>query len=236
MKKIIIGNSTLYNCDYREIIDEIKADAIFTDPPYDFQAKGGGIGGKRKYLSDADKLNITVGFDFSVFNGFNHIVSFCSKAQVKDFIVYAEENGYSWRQLAWHKTNPTPLTNNNYLPDTEWIFHLWKNQPLGGSYASKKGYFVTQVEKNKFSHFTVKPLKVVQPLIENMSHIGQTIFDPFAGLMTTAIAGLLTGRKVICCEINKDIFAEGCERVANIFSQGDVFSIPDSPLKQSGIF
>lgn len=236
MKKITIGNATLYNCDYREVISEIKADSILTDPPYQFESKGGGIGAKRDYLADCGIAGITDGFELSVFDNFNHAVSFCNKAQIKDFIVYAESNGYSWRMLTWHKTNPTPLTNNNYLPDTEYIFHIWKNQPLAGGYDTKKTFFVTQVEKNKFNHPTVKPLSVITPLVLNMSKPGQTIFDPFAGTFTAALACLSNDRHFIGCEINKDYFEIGCERIAMQLSQGDIFSVRSAAQSQKSIF
>ncbi len=223
-KKKIIGNITLYNCDYREIITEIKADAIVTDPPYIIASNGSGIAAKRDYIKDIGSANIDKGFEMSVFDGFNHVVSFCSKAQIKNFIIYAEENGYSWRLLPWHKTNPTPLTNGVYLPDTEFIFHLWKNQKLGGNYETKKGYFLTQVEKNKFNHPTVKPVSIITTLILNATQSGQTIFDPFSGTGTTGVCALKSGRKAILCEVNPDYFEISCERVAMEFSQQDIFN------------
>lgn len=53
-------------------------------------------------------------------------------------------------------------------------------------------------------HLTVKPVKLVEHLINLYSLAGQTVLDPFLGSGTTAIACMNTGRSCIGIEIEKE--------------------------------
>ena len=54
-----------------------------------------------------------------------------------------------------------------------------------------------------FEHMTVKPIDLMERLIEVFSLEGQTVLDPFLGSGTTGIASLNKGRKFIGFEIEK---------------------------------
>lgn len=219
-----IGDATLYLGDCMDILTTLdRVDAVITDPPYEIGAKGCGLAGNRKYLSDMSDADIVSGFNLNVFLNFQHIVTFCSKAQIAKIIAFSETNAYSWRLLTWHKNNPTPLTNNNYLPDTEYIFHIWKGQKLGGNYESKRTWFVTDVEKNNFDHPTVKPLRIMSPLCENAANKGQTILDPFMGSGTTGVAAIQMGRKFIGIEREPKYFDIACKRIEQAVAQPRLF-------------
>jgi DNA modification methylase len=64
---------------------------------------------------------------------------------------------------------------------------------------------VEKPKKDKFNdHLTVKPIKLIEHLIRVFSCEGQTIFDPFLGSGTTAIAAKKSKRNCIGIEINPD--------------------------------
>lgn len=67
---------------------------------------------------------------------------------------------------------------------------------------------VMKVEKqsrNIFNtHLTIKPLRLIEHLIELLSSPGQTVLDPFLGSGTTAIACKNTGRQCYGIEIDPD--------------------------------
>lgn len=66
-----IGNATLYLGDCAEVLPLLpKVDALITDPPYEISASGGGIGGKRQYLTDI-RGHIDAGFDMDMLSGFD---------------------------------------------------------------------------------------------------------------------------------------------------------------------
>jgi DNA modification methylase len=186
---------------------------VCTDPPYVVRAIGGGIAAKRQYLKDINAKRLDEGFELSVLDEFlrvlktPNIIIFCSRMQLRDFLNWAHERDINWALLCWHKTNPTPLTNNNYLPDTEYILHFWKGRKLAGRYQTKRRFYVQRVEKNQFSHPSVKPLNILLNLIENATAVGDTVLDPFLGSGTTAVAAKMLGRHCIGIEKESEYHA-----------------------------
>jgi DNA modification methylase len=220
---------TIYNGDCLDVMKELEPgsiDLILTDPPYVVGAKGCGLAGNRKYLKDITSANIDKGFDIQIFslltelNKAPNLIIFSSKEQIDLYIKEAKDNSLNWQLITWNKTNPTPLTNNNYLPDTEYIFHIWKDKKLGGNYDTKRKFYVTQIYKNDFDHPTVKPLEIISNLMINGSKENELILDPFMGSGTTLVAAKKLNRRAIGIEINKKY----CDIAIERLSQQELFS------------
>jgi len=62
-------------------------------------------------------------------------------------------------------------------------------------------------------HPSEKPVPLMRELIESSSRQGETILDPFAGSGSTAVAAILTGRKVITIESSPKYAAMTVERI-----------------------
>jgi len=227
MEKVEIGNAVLYHADCMEILPTLdKVDAVVTDPPYVVSAGlHGGAFGDRDYLSDMESAGITEGFDLSVFDGSANTVSFCSKDQLIAYIEFATAAGLKWDLLAWHKTNPTPLCHERYLPDVEYIFHLRaKGVPVRGGYENKSRVIQFPTGGNKYKHPTVKPVEVISTLLVSCSDEGALILDPFMGSGTTGVACMNLGRKFIGIEREKKYFDIACERIEAAQAQGRLFA------------
>lgn len=203
----------LYNANAYELLPRLeKPNLLLTDPPYELTATGGGIGAKRKYLADiAGKID--EGFDMAILDGFENWCVFCGKQQLKQLL--AATGDRRWALVTWNKPNPTPLTNANYLPDTEYIVHAFQTGRLFGEYRDKARFIVHPVEQNDLGHPTVKPLAVVSKMVRLGSQEGETICDPFAGSGTTLVAAKLLNRRAIGIEINEKF----CEIAANRMAQ-----------------
>ena len=64
---------------------------------------------------------------------------------------------------------------------------------------------VEKPERSKYNdHLTVKPVHLIEHLIQLFSVIGQTVLDPFLGSGTTAVAASRAKRSCIGIEIRKD--------------------------------
>lgn len=72
--------------------------------------------------------------------------------------------------------------------------------------------FSKDVQKSAL-HPTQKPVALIEELMKTYTNPGDIVLDSCAGSMTTAIAALNTGRKVICIEKDKEIFNTGKNRV-----------------------
>jgi len=67
-----------------------------------------------------------------------------------------------------------------------------------------------------FEHMTVKPVPLMERLIEVFSVKGQTVLDPFLGSGTTGIAAVKKGRKFIGFEIEKKYVDMSLKRFCDI--------------------
>lgn len=192
----------IYHGDCREVLPSLPAvDLVLTDPPYRVAAKGCGLAGDRKYLQDITAESLDAGFDVHLLRAFPNWFCFCGKQQLFDFHPLTE--GKNWMLITWNKPNPTPLTNNNYLPDAEYIFHVWEKGRLFGEYHDKSRSIEWPVEQNGFEHPTVKPLSVVEKRVRLGSEQGDLILDPFMGSGTTLLAARRLGRRAIGVEVEE---------------------------------
>ena len=203
----------IYHGDCRDILPHLpKVDLVLTDPPYQISAASGGIGGRRQYLTDI-RGKIDGGFDVSILRQFENWFVFCGKEQLPQMFELVD--GKRWMLITWNKPNPTPLVNNNYLPDTEYIFHCFNSGRLFGEFRDKSRFILHPVEQNDYQHPTVKPLTVINKLVKLGSVIGDTILDPFMGSGTTLRAAKDLGRKCI----GIDITEKYCEIAARRLGQ-----------------
>lgn len=192
---------TILHGDCREIIPSLpKFDLTITDPPYKLEAKGGGIGAKRQYLSDI-KGHIDDGFDIGMLEQFENWICFCGKSQLKQLLLATGNR--VWALVTWNKPNPTPLCAGNYLPDTEYIVHAYQSGRLFGDYRDKSRFIVHNGEQSGFDHPTVKPLAVMLKMLNLGSQTGETILDPFMGSGSTLVAAKDLGRRAVGIEIEE---------------------------------
>lgn len=201
-----------------------KADVMITDPPYVISADAGANTERSQLrgLRTLDKVSsakINNGFNLNILQRIENKIIFCARDQLFDLIADAKQK--NWALLTWHKSNPTPLINNVYLPCTEYIVHSWDKGNLFGEYADKfKSKTTTNNRKNSYNHPTVKPLEVMRWLVAVGSDVGQTVIDPFCGSGSTLVACKEMGRKSIGIEIEEKY----CEIAANRCRQGILFT------------
>lgn len=66
-----------------------------------------------------------------------------------------------------------------------------------------------QAKKGRQLHVCPLQIEIVDRLIERYSNVGDTIFDPFGGLMTVPVRALHLGRHGLATELNSDYFRDG---------------------------
>jgi site-specific DNA-methyltransferase (adenine-specific) len=71
----------------------------------------------------------------------------------------------------------------------------------------------------KIDHMTIKPIDLMQRLMEVFSMTGQTVLDPFMGTGTTGIAALASKRKFIGFEIEKKYFDIAAQRLQRTWKE-----------------
>jgi hypothetical protein len=152
----------------------------------------------------------------------------CNKAQILDYVNWFLDHDCSWDLITWHKTNPTPLCSNKYLSDTEYIIYgRARGVKLYGSYETKRKWYVSPLntaDKKKWGHPTIKPLDIVQTLIENSTLPGDVVLDPFMGSGTTAVACKRAGRAYLGFEVSVDHYATCMARIGAEGAKGTLES------------
>ncbi|WP_330648282.1 site-specific DNA-methyltransferase [Enterocloster bolteae] len=72
--------------------------------------------------------------------------------------------------------------------------------------------FAKDIQKSSL-HPTQKPVALIEKIIKTYTNPGDTVLDSCAGVMTTAVAAINTGRECICIEKDRNIYGTGVKRV-----------------------
>lgn len=221
----------VYNMDCMEaikLLDDKSIDLVVMDPPYLLNlTKVKKTSSFNNYANEL--IGLKDGFDLKVLDLLIpkmkkiNMYIYCSKRQVKDLIEYFTSKDCNYEILTWHKQNPSPLINNNYLPDTEYvIFAREKGVRLYGNYHTKRKYYISgvnQVDKKKYKHPTIKPLPFIENHIINSSQEGDLILDCYCGSGTTLVGAIKNNRNFIGFEIDKNYYEIAKQRVAEALAE-----------------
>lgn len=206
-----------------KLLDDNSIDLVVIDPPYKLDLNR--IKNTNSFNSYTNELlELKDGFDLKVLDLLVqkmkkiNIYIYCSKRQIQELLDYFTNKNCNYEVLTWHKKNPSPLINNTYLKDTEYIiFAREKGVKLYGNYHTKHKYYlsgVNQSDKRKYGHPTIKPLQLIEYHIENSSKPNDVILDCFAGSGTTFVAAINKGRRFIGFEINEKYYKIAQQRIA----------------------
>lgn len=221
----------VYNMDCMDaikLLDDNSIDLVVMDPPYLLNlTKVKKTSSFNNYANEL--IGLKDGFDLKVLDLLIpkmkkiNMYIYCSKRQVKDLIEYFTSKDCNYEILTWHKQNPSPLINNNYLPDTEYvIFAREKGVRLYGNYHTKRKYYISgvnQVDKKKYKHPTIKPLPFIENHIINSSKEGDLILDCYCGSGTTLVGAIKNNRNFIGFEIDKNYYEIAKQRVAEALKE-----------------
>ncbi|GAA7377876.1 site-specific DNA-methyltransferase [Helicobacter pylori] len=213
---------------------DLKVDAIITDPPYNISVKN-----NFSTLKSAKRQGIDFGeWDKNfrllewikryapLVNPNGYMVIFCSYRFISYIADFLEENGFVVKDfIQWVKNNPMPRNiNRRYVQDTE--FALWAvkkkakwvfNKPKNEKYLRPlilKSPVVRGLERVK--HPTQKSLALMEKIISIHTNPNDIVLDPFMGSGTTGLACKRLERNFIGIESEKEYFQTAQKRL-NLF-------------------
>lgn len=211
--RLMCGDSTNPD-DVNRLMNNEKADMVFTDPPYGVSYTGGVIHGNK--INVEHKREMLKNDDVDIYSKFIPILN-----KVIDdgaiYIFYATCNSYELLKplhdnnielnsiIVWNKINTGYADmNSNY-----------KNKYEPCVYCKRKGHklnfvgpttenTVWDIEKDRDNnlHPTQKPIKVPARAISNSSNIDGKVLDLFGGSGSTLIACEQLDRKCYCMELD----------------------------------
>ena len=224
-----MSNIQLINGD---CIEQMKAmadksvDLILTDPPYECENHGGGQAAlaQRQLVRDKHIDFMSAGFDYDqILTEFirlcriPNILMFCSNKQVSTLMSWFEQRQIPVDLLVWSKVNPIPLCNGKYLSDCEFIVYAHGKGAVFNNECpyefKRKVYSSVIVSSANRLHPAQKPVELLQRYISLHTMTGATVFDPFMGSGSTAIAAYNTERDFIGVELDKDYFSTAKQRL-----------------------
>lgn len=134
----------------------------------------------------------------------------------------------SFNLLVWCKTNPTPATNNVWLPDLEYcLMFKEKGTPnYAPNYEYKSKWYISPInkkDKDNWQHPTIKPLELVERHLKHSTNEGDVILDPFMGSGTTGVACRNLNRNFIGMEINEEYYNIAQKRINEQVQQLELF-------------
>ena len=120
---------------------------------------------------------------------------------------YSRENVYSY---ADHVALAKKLDAEGRLPATFMVVApgSW-NESVWDDINRMRTYNTTQSQRRKQLHVCPLQIDIVDRLIDRYSNEGETILDPFGGIMTVPTEAVKRGRRGIGIELNTDYFRDG---------------------------
>lgn len=238
--------NTIQLADCYELIKQIpdnSIDLILTDPPYDFHcgsAPTAGIFKNRLVRPGKDIINLGInsGIDNSILKEFVRVLKninifiWCNKEQIRDYLIFFNNYNTSFEILTWHKLNPTPLTKNTFLPDTEYCLYFREKGKinLNDGYELKSKYYITSTnksDKETYLHPTIKPLEIIKKQILHTTQENDIIADFFCGSGTTCAAAKELNRRFIGVEIEPKWHKISVDRLNGINANGQMSIFTD---------
>lgn len=229
--------------DSYELIKQIpdkSIDCIYTDIPYLYDVGGGGSSDLAKRIikvADDYLKEISNGIDYSIFEEFIRVTKkinifiWCSKMQINDIMNFFINKGYNYEIIVWCKTNPTPATNNVWLPDVEYcLYFREKGVKLNDGYEHKSKWYQSGLnvsDKNEFNHPTIKPLDLVKRHLLHATQPNDLVLDCFSGSGTTCVVAKELGRRFIGIEIDPTYHKISVDRLNGINAKGQTSIFTD---------
>jgi DNA modification methylase len=233
MKTNEIINGNAY--DLIKQLPDGSIDAIYTDIPYEFEAgdNSSQMGLQTRLANRKAELNaIRMGIDYTILDQFLRVLKkvnlfiWCSKSQVPEIFHYILNRlpGLYYEIIVWTKNNPTPTTNQTWLPDVEYcLYFRQKGVVLNDGYELKSKWWNSSInkdDKDDYGHPTIKPLELVKRHLLHTTQPGDIVLDPFSGSGTTAIAAIETGRKFIAYELDERYHQISINRLHGVKQSG----------------
>lgn len=224
--EIHLGNAI----EFMQTMRPDSVQAICTDPPYGTQELGGGYGRRQLWdKGDGNSRVIEGDLDLSLIEAaYPHFARlmpvgwaavFFAPRKTPQFIeATSSEDWYG--SVVWDKGAPGLGYTIRYAHEDIGIFRIGEperpEQPLMSviRYAKLANY-----------HPHEKPVALLKRLIAWSTKPGDTVFDPFAGSGSTAIACIQLGRNFIGCEIDPEHYATAQKRIAEATAQPMLFAV-----------
>lgn len=154
----------------------------------------------------------------------DHLWYFPPAEMMEKLADYAAKNGKLTSRPYFSLDGKTPLTAEQWSHmRTKWkhlhgVTNVWSTPAIRGTERVK--------HNGKIVHTNQKPLAIIERLIEVSSDPGDVVWDPFAGLATTAVAANRLDRTCFAAEITPSVATAAAERLRSELEVPTDLSLP----------
>ena len=196
--RLICGDSTDSNVIDR-LMDGVKADMVFTDPPYGVDYKGIN-NDSRDGLSDL--LNGAFATAMANTKQGGAVYCFHSDKCADIFQDCFRKFCHFSSMIIWKKS-ALVLSQTDYQSIHEPCLYGWFNNGTHNFYGDRKQTSVWEFDRENIDgHTTPKPIGFIAKALQNSSREGEIILDVFGGSGSTLIACEQLNRKCYMCELD----------------------------------
>lgn len=224
--RLMCGDSTSLD-DVLALLDGQQADALVTDPPYNVDYHGG-TKEKLKIINDKQADADYRRFPTDAFTAADHAL----KPGAAFYIWHADSEGYNCRGvcrdvgwavrqcLIWNK-NSLVMGRQDYQWKHEPCLYGWKDGAKHVWNSDRKQTTVLDFDRPQRNdiHPTMKPVALIDYLIQNSTKPGAIVLDLFNGSGTTVIACEQDGRTAYAMELDPHYVDVAVTRWENLTGQ-----------------
>lgn len=208
--RLMCGDSTSIT-DLDKLLNKIKADLVFTDPPYGLDYSGGRtqVVKKKTYgkllndnLQDKD-LGSLIQFIFSYIKKEADVYVCVSPLFQKPFLDMINELGKKVDAvIVWDKKN-AGLGYMKYRRQCEFILYVNGKSFKKGDKSDFDLWSISKDNTKEYKHGTQKPIELIERAINNSSKSEDIVLDLFGGSGSTLLACEKTNRINYSMELDK---------------------------------
>lgn len=201
-------------------LEDSSIDLIVTDPPYRTTSRGnaGNSGGmlqkdinKKGRVFKHNDIDIEVYAKecYRVLKEGSHFYLMCNHTNLQHFLnvcTHKDVGFHFIKSLIWDKGNK--IMGQYYMSQFEYILFFRKGKGVKINNCGTPDILRVPNKKTKDPegnnyHDTEKPVELMKILIENSTQRCDVVLDPFCGIGSVQRACYKTGRRYICCDIDK---------------------------------
>lgn len=204
-------------------------DFICTDPPYKVTQRGGSgtMSGywatditRKGKIFDYNDIDISEYLPefYRILKADAHCNIMCNNFNLPHFFDVISKSPFHFvKLLVWDKQSK--ICGRYYMGQIEHIFMLrkGKDKPINNcSQSDLLSFSNFNREKDREGnnlHDSMKPISLMQCLIENSTKEGEIVLDPFAGSGSTLLACIRSKRHYIGCEIDPKYYKVAQDRI-----------------------
>ena len=226
--------------DFREVLSDVKCNAVITDPPYSARTHD-------KQCTKRNDSTVPQPIEYTAWG--SHDVEEAAKAfaamsqgwvcAMSDSVLL---NAWSDALAASNLTTfaPLPCVINamtvrlNGDGPSSWAVYLNVARPKALSqWGTLQGAYVGNRERQH--HVGGKPLWLMRNIVRDYSRRGDLVCDPCAGAGTTLLAAAIEGRRAIGAEVDPETFEKAVARLSQPYTQ-TMEPMEHAPREQKTLF